>query len=137
MTDPLNHHEALIYVMVTMAAVDRAMSDAEFARIGETVSALPVFDDFETDSLVSVASACGDLLGEDDGLKRALGLIRGALPEPLRETAYACALEVAAADLDVPDVETRLLEMIADTLELDQLTKVAIERGIRARNMVL
>src|SRR5438034_11716909 len=29
MTQPLDHHAALIYAMVTMSAVDRAMSDAE------------------------------------------------------------------------------------------------------------
>ena len=37
MTEPLNHHAALIYVMVTMSAVDRTMTDAELARIGEIV----------------------------------------------------------------------------------------------------
>jgi hypothetical protein len=38
MTEPLNHHAALIYVMVTMSAVDRIMTDAELGRIGEIVS---------------------------------------------------------------------------------------------------
>ncbi len=38
MTEPLNHHAALIYVMVTMSAVDRVMTDAELARIGGRVS---------------------------------------------------------------------------------------------------
>jgi uncharacterized membrane protein YebE (DUF533 family) len=55
----------------------------------------------------------------------------------LRETAYALALEVAAADLDVRPEETRFLEMLAEALEIDMLTKSAIERGIRARNQVL
>ena len=55
----------------------------------------------------------------------------------LRETAYAVALEIAAADLDVRPEETRFLELLAETLEIDMLTKTAIERGIRARNKVL
>ena len=29
MTEPLSHHAALIYVMVTMSAVDRTMTDAD------------------------------------------------------------------------------------------------------------
>ncbi len=66
-----------------------------------------------------------------------LELIRDTLPEKLRETAYAVALEVAAADLFVQPEETRFLEMLADTLELDNLTTAAIERGIRARNTVI
>ena len=66
-----------------------------------------------------------------------LELVRSALPKKLHETAYAVALEVAAADLDVQPEEMALLEFLSDSLELQTLTKAAIERGIRARNMVL
>ena len=137
MTEPLSHHAALIYVMVTMSAVDRTMNDAELARIGEIVSNLPVFDDFDQDDLVATAEACGNILSDDGGLQRVLRLIKEGLPKKLRETAYAVALEVAAADLDVRPEETRLIELLRDTLDLDQITTAAIERGIRARNTVL
>ena len=137
MTEPLSHHAALIYVMVTMSAVDRTMTDAELARIGEIVSHLPIFRDFDQETLVGTAEACGDLLSADGGLDHALLLIRANLPKKLRETAYAVALEVAAADLDVKPEETRLLEMLRDTLDIDKLTATAIERGIRARNLTI
>jgi tellurite resistance protein len=137
MTESRGHHAALIYVMVTTSAVDRAMNDAELARIGEIVSKLPIFDDFNKDSLVKTAQDCGDVLSADGGLEHVLVLIRANLPDKLRETAYAVALEVAAADLDVRPEETRFLEMLRDALDLDKLTTAAIERGIRARNLVL
>jgi tellurite resistance protein len=137
MTEPLDHHAALIFAMVTMSAVDRTMTDAELARIGEIVSNLPVFADFDQERLVKTAEACGGVLSEDGGLDRAFALIKGGLPKKLRETAYAIALEVAAADMDVKPEETRFLEMLRDTLDLDRLTAAAIERGIRARNLVL
>jgi tellurite resistance protein len=137
MTEPLDHHAALIYAMVTMSAVDRAMTDAELARIGEIVSNLPVFADFDQERLVKTAEACGGVLSEEGGLDRVLVLIKSALPKKLRETAYAVALEVAAADLDVQPEETRFLDMLSESLELDKLTTTAIERGIRARNLVL
>ena len=137
MTEPLDHHAALIYAMVTMAAVDRSMTDSELARIGEIVSNLPVFADFDQEKLVKTAEACGGVLSEDGGLDRVLMLIKGGLPKKLRETAYAVALEVAAADLDVRPEETRFLDMLSESLELDRLTTTAIERGIRARNIVL
>ena len=57
-----------------------------------------------------------------------------ALPKRLRETAYALAVEVAAADLDVRPEETRFLELLSDALELDALATTAIERGARARH---
>jgi len=137
MTESLNHHAALVYVMVTVSAVDRAMTDDELHRIGEIVSNLPVFADYDDNDLVKTAEACGEILSADGGLQQVLRLVRGALPEKLRETAYAVALEVAAADRLVRPEEIRFLEMLGDTLELDRMTTAAIERGIRARNMTL
>jgi tellurite resistance protein len=137
MTEPLDHHDALIYAMVTTSAVDRSMTDEELTRIGEVVSHLPVFDDYDESRLVKTAEACGELLGTEGGLDRILLLIRSAVPKKLRETAYAVALEVAAADLDVKPEETRFLELLRETLDIDKLTGTAIERGIRARNKVL
>ncbi len=137
MTEPLSHHGALIYVMVTMSAVDRTMTDAELARIGEIVSNLPVFADFDQEQLVKTAEACGEILSVDGGLERVLALVRAGLPKKLRETAYAIALEVAAADMEVRPEEVRFLEMLSEAIELDRLTVAAIERGIRARNTVV
>ena len=137
MTESLNHHAALVYVMVTVSAVDRAMTDDELHRIGEIVSNLPIFADYDDNDLVKTAEACGEILSADGGLQQVLRLVRGALPDKLRETAYAVALEVAAADRLVRPEEIRFLEMLGDTLELDRMTTAAIERGIRARNMTL
>lgn len=137
MTESLNHHAALVYVMVTVSAVDRAMTDDELHRIGEIVSNLPIFSDYDDNDLVKTAEACGEILSADGGLQQVLRLVREALPEKLRETAYAVALEVAAADRLVRPEEIRFLEMLGDTLELDRMTTAAIERGIRARNTTL
>ena len=137
MTEALNHHSALVYVMVAMSSVDRAMTDDEFARIGEIVSKLPVFSDYGDNELLKNTEACGEILITQGGLQQVLQLVREALPEKLRETAYWVALEVATADrLTRPD-EIRFLEILGDALELDRSTIAAIERGIRARNMSL
>lgn len=130
-------HEALVFAMVTIAAVDREISDNELQRIGRIVSHLPVFRDFNPDLLVHAAEACGNMLSGDDGLDRVLEKIARAIPPRLRETAYALAVEIAAADLSVSQEESRFLEMLADRLELDQLNTVAIERGARARHVVI
>jgi tellurite resistance protein len=137
MTEPLNHHAALVYVMVAISSVDRAMTDDEFARIGEIVSNLPVFADCDDNELLKTAEACGEILSTDGGLQQVLRLVREALPEKLRETAYWVALEVAAVDRLVRPEEIRFLEMLGDALELDRMTTAAIDRGIRARNMTL
>jgi tellurite resistance protein len=134
---PLDHHAALIYVMVTMSAVDRTMSDDELTRIGNLVSQLPVFRDFDENDLVRTAEACGKAISAKDGLVNTLDLVARSLPERLRETAYALAVEVAAADLKVQAEELRLLDMLRDKLDLSKLVVAAIERGARARHRVL
>jgi tellurite resistance protein len=128
--------EALIYTMVTMSAVDRIVSDAELRKIGNIVSQLPVFAKFDTDDLVKTAEACGNILGEDDGLETILETIAKVLPKKLYETAYALAVEVAAVERDVRQEELRFLEVLRDKLELDKLIIAAIERGARARHQI-
>jgi tellurite resistance protein len=137
MTEPLNHHAALVYVMVAISSVDRAMTDDEFPRIGEIVSKLPVFADCDDNGLLKTTEACGEILSADGGLQLVVQLVRDALPKKLRETAYWVALEVAAADRVTRPDEIRFLDMLRDALELDRSTTAAIERGIRARNMTL
>jgi tellurite resistance protein len=133
MPDSISHHEALIYAMVTMSAVDRKMTDEELARIGDIVSHLPVFADFQDEQLVAAAEACGEILSADGGLDEVLRAIQRGLPEKLHETAYALALEVAAADMNVRPEEVRFLELLAEQLGLDALAVAGIERGVRAR----
>ncbi|MGE0233500.1 MAG: tellurite resistance TerB family protein [Flavobacteriaceae bacterium] len=128
----LSIQEAFIYVMVTMAAADRDMTDRELKRIGAVVQNLPAFSEFDREKLVSVAEACGGMLGEE-GLDAVLDLVVGSLPERWHDTAYALAVEVAAADLHVEQEELRLLQIIRDRLDIDNLTVAAIERAARAR----
>ena len=65
----------------------------------------------------------------------ALDKIDRALPPQLRETAYAVACDVVAADGEATQEELRLLEMLRHRISVDRLTAAAIERGARARYM--
>ncbi|MEM6460575.1 MAG: tellurite resistance TerB family protein [Pseudomonadota bacterium] len=133
MSSPITIQDALIYVMVTMSAVDRSMTDAELAQIGNITRTLPIFQDFDEDRLVRVSKDCGAILSEPDGLDTVLLIIHDALPHGLYDTAYSMAVEVAAADLHVEQEELRLLQILRDRLGLDKLTCAAIERGAMAR----
>lgn len=132
----LSHHAALIYTMVLVSAADQDMTDNELRTIGEIVSFLPVFGDFDPAQLTTTAAGCADMLTADDGLESAFGVIKDALPPHLRETAYALACDVAASDGKASQEELQVLEMIRHRLDIDRLTAAAIERGARARHMV-
>lgn len=130
----INHHDALIYTMVLAAAADRDMTDAELRTIGEIVSYLPIFKDFDRNRLPAVARACAELLSHENGLDRVLGEIRHILSKPLRETAYALACDVAASDGMASRETLRLLEILRDRLEIDSLVAAAIEHASRVRH---
>ena len=132
MTKTVSPEEALVYVMVTTSAADRTMTDSELMKIGEEVQTLPVFSDFDGARLVQVSRDCTDLLAEG-GVDLVLKVIHKSLPEKLRETAYALAVEVAAADLQVEQDELQFLLMLRDELELDRLHVGAIEHSARVR----
>ena len=137
MAKSLDTHEALIYVMVTMSAVDRDITDLELTRIGDLVSRLPIFKGFDENQLIKTAQDCGDVMSKPDGLETVLQTIAATIPDRLHETAYALAVEIAAVDLEVKQEELRFLQLLRDHLNLDKLAVAAIERGARARHQML
>lgn len=131
------HHTALVYTMVLVSASDSNMTDRELGTIGEIVSHLPIFADYDRKRLTKDAEACAELLADENGLEKVFAKIIAALPEKLKETAYAVALDVAAADGAASQEELRMLEMLRYRLAVGRLPAAAIERGARARYMRL
>lgn len=129
----LDPHGALIYTMVIVSASDRDMTDAELAIIGDIVGHLPIFRGFDRAQLPSVLQACTRMLNRENGLEEAFAAIKTTLPANLRETAYAIACDVAAADGEASQEELRVLEMMRHRLNIDRLIAAGIERGARAR----
>ena len=133
MTSSVTPHDALIYVMVTMSAVDSTMTDNELKEIGTIVETLPVFAGYDSERLIATSRAASAILAVDDGLDKLLDIVAEALPHKLYDTAYALAVEVAAVDLSVAQEELRFLQMLRDRLNLDKLTIAALERSAAAR----
>lgn len=128
----LSPQDGLIYLMVVTAAADRALSDLELSRMSDLVSRLPVFEGYDLSALPAIAADCANLLDEV-GVEGVLELVIAKLPERLRDTGYALAVEIAAVDLNLEQSELRWLEMVRDALDLDRLTTAAIETAARAR----
>jgi hypothetical protein len=132
--DALNAPEALALTMVLVAAADGGMSDREIGVMAGQVQTLPAFRDFTTEQLQGVTDAAVKLLDEEDGLQHAARLIGSALEPRLRETAYALACEVVAANPVTQQRTLEMLEFVRTELRLDPLVAAAIERGVRARH---
>ena len=129
----LEPQEALVHLMVSMAAADGAISENELRELGAILRTLPVFEGFDIDRLDTIAGHCSDILDQPDGIDRIIANVRDAVPEKLHETAYALAVEVASADIRATQPELRYLQMLRDELGLDRLTSGAIEHSARVR----
>ena len=133
---PIDHHSALIYGMVLVSAADGKMTDEELMAIGDIVRKFPIFRGFDQENLIAVAQQCTRVLNTNgNGLHAVLKLIHEGLPERLRETAYAAAVEVAAIDDKINREEARVLELIRDELRIDRLASAAIEHSAQVRHM--
>lgn len=126
--------EALICTMVLVAVADGGITDREIGVMAGLVQTLPAFHDFSSERLDTAMEATISLLGEDEGLSHAGQMIRDALEPRLRETAYALACEVVAADRGASQPVLRMLELVMQELRLDPLVAAAVERGARARH---
>ena len=135
--EALSPQDALVAVMIAVSAVDQNMTDSELASITGIIDILPVFDNYDRGRTGTVSNMVADLFEEEDGLDALIGLVEQALPDHLRETAYALACDVAAADKRVNMYELRFLEMLRHDLRVGRLAAAAIERGARARHQLL
>ena len=127
--------DALVALMIATSMSDEHVRTAELLQITAILGNLPVFAAYDPGRVSGVSRLVAALLEEEDGLDRLFDLVRDVLPDRLRETAYALACDVAAADSRVTEPEGRMLEEIREELEIDRLHAAAIERGTRARYM--
>lgn len=134
MTDRINGQEALIYVMVAVAAADRTINTDEIQRISSIVRDLPAFRSYADDWFSSAAQKCVRHLSKPQGVEKVLSLVKSVLNPRLYETAYVLAAEVAASDMSEHPDEEQFLDLLAETLGLDELVTVALERAAEARH---
>lgn len=128
----LSVQDALIHIMVVTASSDEGISQNELDAIADQIVRSPVFDGYDMDRLSSVANAAVDKTNAE-GFDGVLTDAVAAIPERLHDTAYALAVEIAVVDVQLPQEELRLLEMVRDRLAVDSLVTGAIEASARAR----
>jgi tellurite resistance protein len=128
----LSVQDALIHIMVVTASSDEGISQNELDAIADQVVRAPVFEGFDMDRLSHVANEAVDKTNAA-GFEGVLDEAVTAIPERLHDTAYALAVEIAVVDVQLPQEELRLLEMVRDRLAVDSLVTGAIEASARAR----
>ena len=136
-TPSMTAQDALLAIMIAVSASDENVRTSELVAIQRIVNHLPVFSGYDPDRFEHISRVVFDLFEKEDGLEAFFGLVLDALPERLFETAYALACDVAAADGALYEQELQFLQEIRDELAIDRLHAAAIERGARARHMII
>jgi tellurite resistance protein len=132
-TSKLSAQDALIWAMVMISAADREVSDDEIDDIQDRIIRLPAFEGFDVSRLPLVVDDCATVLNDAEGLEKALAMMTDALPKRLYETAYVLALDILVADGEESEEELRLIDLLRESFDLDELVSSALERGLRAR----
>ena len=121
--------------MTLSAATDGDISDKELNIINFLFNTLPIFENINNDYLSKKMIECMELTELESNFENILDLINDGLSsnKDLKKTAYILALEVMMADLNIIEESARFLELLGDSLELNNLETSAIKHTIRSK----
>ena len=121
--------------MTLSAATDGDISDKELNIINFLFTTLPIFENINNDYLSKKMIECMELTEIENNFENILDLINDGLSsnKDLKKTSYILALEVMMADLNIIEESVRFLELLGDSLELDNLEISAIKHTIRSK----
>ena len=120
------HHDALLKIMLVMSTADGERPDKELNMIADLTRNLPVFSSVTADDLILAIRATTVLLEEADSIDDLIEEAAVSLPKPLRETAYALAVEVAAVDLLATEEELSERNTPSFMLEIEQFEALTV-----------
>ena len=121
--------------MTLSAATDGDISDKEMNTINFLFTTLPVFEKANNNYLSKKMIECMELTQEESNFENLLDHINEGLDskKDLKKTAYILALEVMMADLNVVEESIRFLELLGETLQLNNLEISSIKHTIRSK----
>ena len=121
--------------MTLSAATDGDISDKEMNTINYLFTTLPVFEKANNDYLSKKMIECMELTQEESNFENLLDHINEGLDskKDLKKTAYILALEVMMADLNVVEESIRFLELLGETIQLNNLEISSIKHTIRSK----
>ena len=132
-TEELTLPDAFTAVPLAMSAVDGSIDETEMECVGTYIQRMKIFDNYDNEQIANMFSRLLEILDHQG----ALFLIKAAkikLPPDLRETAFACAVDVAFADGVLSDGEKKLLNELYRFLELSEKTAAMIIKVAMIRN---
>lgn len=130
---PLSKQEAMVAVMLAISAADGNISDEEIEDLITRLRRLRLFSGLTDDQLIAATNRPFDLLrkgGPDELIRSACP----ALPQQLRESAFAIAVDLAFSDGSVADEEKQLIEKLQQDFGISDETAIQTINAMIMKN---
>ena len=119
--------------MTLSAAIDGTISEKELNSINFFVNTLPVFKNFDTDSLPKKMNECMQLIEAEESFENILDAINSNLEKELKRTAFVLSIEIMMTEMNIDEEAVRFLDIFGNILELTELEIAASKFLIRAK----
>ncbi len=131
--DELSVPEAFTAIPLAMSAVDGNLDETELDCVGTYIGRMRIFRDYNNEKIAAMFTKLLDIL-DSKGVADLVKAAKLKLPKDLRETVFACAVDVAFADGVLVDTEKQLLKELYKFLEISEKTASMIIKVATIRN---
>jgi tellurite resistance protein len=116
-SDSFSKQEAFLGIALATSAADETINESEAKGIFAYLLQMRMFNGYTDSQMSDMFEKLLKVL-ENEGVGGLVAIAKSSLPDDLRETAFACAVDIALADGVVEDSEKALLEELQQVLDV-------------------
>lgn len=131
--DMLTKQEAFAGIALAMAGADGSIAQSELDGIVSYIRRLRLYDNFSSPAFDKMFDKLFRIL-KNQGASALVAASVTGLPEDLKLTAFACAVDIALADGVVEDEEKEIINQLAELLEIPEQTAISIIEVLIIKN---
>lgn len=131
--DKLTKQEAFAGIAVAMAGADGSIAESEWDGICNYLRRLRLYDNFADAAFSKMFDKIFRILKSKGASALVASSIDG-LPEDLKLTAFACAVDIALADGVLEEEEKGIISQLADSPQIPEQTAVSIIEVLIIKN---
>jgi tellurite resistance protein len=116
-SDTFTKQEAFLAIALATSAADGTIDESEAKGMFAYLLQMKMFNGYTNRQMSDVFKKLVTVL-QNEGVGGLVTIAKSSLPDDLRETAFACAVDIALADGVIEDSEKALLEELQQVLEV-------------------
>ena len=128
--DKLSKQESFASIALAMAGADGSIAQSEWDGICSYLRRLRLYDNFSGPAFDKMFDKLFRIL-KNQGASALVACSVEGLPEDMKLTAFACAVDIALADGVVEDEEKEIINQLAESLQIPEDTAVSIIEVLR------